>query len=210
MRRAILSTVVVFGVVASGCGADGDDTVQGRDGDGEIVVTMSEFNFGTDVIEVTAGETVTFVILNEGAIEHEFMIGRNMVENSDGAPNGFEHDFFETSTPSIDPAEAGMNMGAMAEGDEMDMTDGEEMAEGEDVADGEEMAEGEDHAADEGMDSGADVHAGYMVSRRPGEVARLTVTVPDDVVGEWQIGCFEGDGSHWDAGMQATLNVKSA
>lgn len=193
MRTAIWSTVVVFSLVAAGCGADGDDTVQGPDSNGEIAVSMSEFGFGTDLIEVTVGESVTFVILNEGAIEHEFMIGRNMVENSDGAPNGFEHDFFETAVPNVDPADAGMNMGAM---DAMDMADGEEM----DMADGEEM--------DMGTESGD--HAGYMISRRPGEVARLTVTVPADVVGEWQIGCFEGDGSHWDAGMQATLNVRQA
>ena len=56
----------------------------------------------------------------------------------------------------------------------------------------------------------SDVHAGFMVQRRPGEVARLTVTVPSDVVGEWEIGCFRGRGAHWDAGMRARLIVREA
>lgn len=72
---------------------------------------------------------------------------------------------------------------------------------------------------DDGMDDGediettdgdGDVHAGIMVQRRPGEVARLTVDISSDVVGEWKIGCFRGRGSHWDAGMQARLVVREA
>jgi len=61
-----------------------------------------------------------------------------------------------------------------------------------------------DDAAGDGAEA---PHAGYMVERLPGESARLTVTIPEDAVGEWEIGCFRGRGAHWDAGMRSTLMV---
>ena len=39
-----------------------------------IQITMSEFAFEPTSIEVSAGETVTFMIENVGAIEHEFRL----------------------------------------------------------------------------------------------------------------------------------------
>ncbi len=277
MRR-ILAFLALFGLVAAGCGLAEDEIVLTPDAAGEIVIDMDEFTFGTDRIEVTAGETVTFILVNAGDNEHEFMIGRNLQETREGYPNGFEHDFFEDVTPIVDPPNAGMDMGAMGDMDmgamdmdgmdmsddsmaddemgEMDGMDGmdmsddsmadDEMADDEmDGMDGMDMSDDsmaddemgemdgmdmpdaghDDESADPGHDDesagdmdgmdmggdgGEDVHAGFMVQRRPGEVARLTVTVPDDAVGEWDVGCFRGRGSHWDAGMRTTLVVRTA
>lgn len=40
-----------------------------------VEVTMNEFSFDPPTAEVSAGETVRFVFTNEGAIEHEAMLG---------------------------------------------------------------------------------------------------------------------------------------
>lgn len=50
-------------------GADGE-----HEADRQIEVVMSEFAFSPDPIEVAAGETVEFVLINEGVIEHEFRL----------------------------------------------------------------------------------------------------------------------------------------
>jgi len=230
-RRRLVALTAFAGVVASGCGAD-TRVVARPDANGEIVINMDEFSYSIDLIELHPGEEVTFVLVNEGTNEHEFMIGRNLQHTSEGYPNAFEHDFFETTTPMVDPPSAGMNMGAMDMGG-MDMGgDGHEAA-GEMPADGSmdmggdatattmpgdmpadgsmDMApDGHTGEGDGGMDMGGDSHSGFMVQRKPGEVARITLTVPDDVLGEWQIGCFRGRGSHWDAGMRARLIVTGA
>jgi len=203
MRRRIMVLAALVSLFGAACGTDGNETVLRADDNREIVVNMDEFDFGADVIEVFAGETVTFVLLNNGVNEHEFMIGRDLVETEEGYPNGFVHDFFETVTPIVDPPSAGMDMGSM------DMS-GMDMS-GMDMEGDDGHAEDEMDADMSGMDMGdEDAHAGFMVQRRPGEVARLTVTVPDDVIGEWEIGCFRGRGAHWDAGMSARLVVLSA
>ncbi len=224
-RRRLVALTAFAGVVASGCGAD-TQVVARPDANGEIVINMDEFSYSIDLIELHPGEEVTFVLVNQGTNEHEFMIGRNLQHTSEGYPNAFEHDFFETTTPMVDPPSAGMNMGAMDMGG-MDMGGDGHDAGGDMPADGSmdmapdghtgegdggmDMApDGHTGEGDGGMDMGGDSHSGFMVQRKPGEVARITLTVPDDVLGEWQIGCFRGRGSHWDAGMRARLIVTEA
>jgi len=60
------------------------------------------------------------------------------------------------------------------------------------------------------MDMDSDDHGddhGFMVILKPGGTASVTVTIPDDAVGDWEIGCFRDKGSHWSSGMRATLRV---
>jgi uncharacterized cupredoxin-like copper-binding protein len=97
----------------------------------------------------------------------------------DGAPNGFEHDLFEGMEPMV------MKGGAM--GDEMD-----------------EMAHDEEEME---HDMG---HAGFMVLLPNGsEDATVTFSVTEDMVGEWEIGCFTDDGQHYEDGMKGTLVVNN-
>ncbi|GBD08047.1 hypothetical protein HRbin22_00276 [Candidatus Thermoflexus japonica] len=50
---------------------------------------------------------------------------------------------------------------------------------------------------------------GFMVALEPGEEpVTLIFTVPSDKVGEWEMGCFENDGSHWQLGMQGKWIVQ--
>lgn len=114
----------------------------------------------------------------------------------------------------------------MAEGEEHDdgMEHDDAMAEGEEHND--EMAAGDMEHDMEGMEHdmvetsfGAlqrplmDAHAGLMVMFDPtmipaNEVTTITFTVPEDKVGEWELGCFQEQGQHYDDGMRGTLIVE--
>ncbi len=45
-----------------------------------------------------------------------------------------------------------------------------------------------------------DDHAchGFMALHQPNETARLSITIPLDPTGEWELGSFSEDGAHWD------------
>ncbi|MFO7624530.1 MAG: hypothetical protein R6V73_09265 [Anaerolineales bacterium] len=63
----------------------------------------------------------------------------------------------------------------------------------------------EEHSAD---GHGADHSGSFMVVLpEKGDQASLTFQVTKDMVGEWELGCFEQDGVHYDAGMKGTLVV---
>jgi len=118
----------------------------------------------------------------------------------------------------------------MAEGEMEEMAHDEEMADGEveEMDHDEEMAEGDMEHDMEGMEHdmvetsfGAlqrpemDAHAGLMVMFDPtmipaNEVTTITFTVPEDKVGEWELGCFQEQGQHYDDGMRGTLIVEPA
>jgi plastocyanin len=55
---------------------------------------------------------------------------------------------------------------------------------------------------------GADHSGSFMVVLpETGDQASMTFTVTEDMVGEWELGCFEQNGVHYDAGMKGTLVV---
>ncbi len=61
---------------------------------------------------------------------------------------------------------------------------------------------------DEEDDHGEGEHAGFMVYLPAGDdEVTMTFTVTEEMIGEWEIGCFELDGVHYDAGMIGTLVV---
>jgi len=64
-------------------------------------------------------------------------------------------------------------------------------------------------ASDEhSMDSMGGMDHGFMVALpRGSDEATLTFTVTEDMVGEWEIGCFTDGGSHYNQGMHGTLIV---
>jgi len=51
-------------------------------------------------------------------------------------------------------------------------------------------------------------HGGFMVILPIGADASMTFTVTKEMVGEWEMGCFEQDGVHYDAGMKGSVSVK--
>lgn len=43
----------------------------------------------------------------------------------------------------------------------------------------------------------------------PGETVRLSVTIPEERVGDWEIGCFNACGAHYRAGLAGTVRVEA-
>ncbi len=51
-------------------------------------------------------------------------------------------------------------------------------------------------------------HEGFMVVlEKTGDKAFITFEVTKEMVGDWEMGCFEQDGVHYDAGMIGTFSV---
>ena len=192
MARSTTAMILAVSMLAAACGSGGDGgeaTGAGGDPDAHIRVNMTEYGFGSDVIEVRAGQTVEFLLKNSGDLDHEFMIGREVTVGMDGMATGFGHDFFEGLMPTVDPPEAGMVIESM----EIEMgTDGHD-----------------DGSMDMDTDGHGDGHHGFMVTLGPGATASVTVAIPDDAVGDWEIGCFRDKGSHWSSGMHATLRIRA-
>jgi uncharacterized cupredoxin-like copper-binding protein len=49
---------------------------------------------------------------------------------------------------------------------------------------------------------------GFMVVLPPGGTATMTFPVTAEMAGEWEMGCFEQDGVHYDAGMHGPLTIQ--
>jgi hypothetical protein len=50
-------------------------------------------------------------------------------------------------------------------------------------------------------------HTGFMVVLPIGAQATVTFEVTEGMVGDWEMGCFEQDGVHYDAGMKGPVSV---
>ncbi|MDH3943665.1 MAG: cupredoxin domain-containing protein [Anaerolineae bacterium] len=178
-------------LLTTACGGGGPEEV-------EITINMSEFAYSPDTIELKVGQVVTINLVNDGTLEHEIMFGRNVNMVEDVA-SGFEMDFFEMT--GVEP-EGMMNM---TMGDDMDME--HEDDHDDDHADEEMDHDMEDMDHDmEAMDEHA--HSGYMTTvGTETTTATITFTVTEDMVGEWEFGCFLQEGTHYAAGMHGTLIV---
>ncbi len=131
-----------------------------------INILMTEYSYTPAEIELQVGQQVTLVLTNQGALEHELLIGRQVVME-EGRPSGFEVDFFETG--GVEPV----------------MTGG--------TAD---MPEGQH-----------EMHGGFMVVVPVGGEATVTFTVTEEMLGEWEMGCFLLEGIHYQSGMVGALTV---
>lgn len=173
----------------------------------DLTIELSEYKFTPDEIELKVGQQVTITLVNKGTLDHELMIGRNVIHNDEGRPDGYEVDFFTF---------AGVTPEVVSVGDSIQiMLDGEMLAGKMDMS-----GEGDMAMTEESMDMGGDEggtaageedhmdHMGYMVMVPPGEdTVTITFTVTPEMVGTWEIGCFELDGVHYDSGMVGTLTV---
>lgn len=144
----------------------------------ELTIEMNEFSFSPQDLEVQVGQEVVLHLVNVGALDHEIMFGRE-VEYEDGQPNGYESDMFEMA--GVEPE---VSMVESAHTDEDEHTE-------------DEMEMEEEHG-----------HAGFMVEVPPGgDEYTIMFTVTEDMIGEWEIGCFDQNGVHYTAGMVGSLTV---
>ena len=155
----------------------------------EMTINMAEYAFTPGDLEFQVGQEVTLHLTNSGALEHEIMIGRDVMM-MEGMPNGFTVDMFETA--GVEPI-VSVEMSMETESDGEEHTEGDEHSEEE-----EHMEEDEEHG-----------HSGFMVKVPvTQDVYTMSFTVTEDMVGEWEIGCFLLDGVHYNSGMVGTLTVE--
>jgi uncharacterized cupredoxin-like copper-binding protein len=92
--KKTLTLAIAAALVAAACGTAADDlpTDLGSDGIRVVAVTMSEFHFSPAVVEVEQGETVRFVVTNDGVADHEFELSNDAAieEHLEGGHD--EHD----------------------------------------------------------------------------------------------------------------------
>jgi plastocyanin len=152
----------------------------------EMTINMTEYAFEPADLEFQIGKEVTLHLTNSGALEHEIMFGRDVMM-TDGMPNGYMVDMFESA--GIEPV--------------VSVEESEETApEGEEHTEGDEHSEVDEHAEDE------HAHSGFMIQVPvTHDIYTMSFTVTEDMVGEWEIGCFLLDGVHYNSGMVGTLTV---
>lgn len=144
-----------------------------------ITIEMDEYTFTPEAIQLQVGQQVTITLVNTGALDHELMLGRLVVRNDDGVPTGFATDVF---------ANAGVTPEVSGGGMLMDHSD--------------------EHAMEDMGDTSEESMAVNMVSQPAGsDPTTITFTVTEDMVGTWEMGCFEQDGVHYVAGMIGELTV---
>ena len=164
-----------------------------------VDIDMTEYAFEPAELEFRVGQEVTLRLSNSGALEHEIMFGRDVMM-TDGRPNGYEIDLFENT--GVEPVvEVEMSGDSSHEGEvlaEMDEHNEEEQhTNGDEHEEGEEQME-EEHA-----------HSGTMVQLPvSSDVYTMSFTVTEDMLGEWEIGCFLLDGVHYTSGMVGSLMVR--
>jgi plastocyanin len=173
--------VALFAILLGACGSTPPKPVA-------FTIEMDEFDFTPEELEVRVGQEVTITLVNVGALDHEFMIGRDVNYNADLQPTGYVDDFFAVGGV-LPEVSGGMlmdhnedEMGGMDHGDD-DMDDSEDMTEPMDV---------------------------NMVMQPVGsDQTVISFTVTEAMLGDWEIGCFELDGVHYTSGMVGTLAVKN-
>jgi plastocyanin len=149
----------------------------------EMTIDMTEYAFTPADLEFQVGQEVTLHLTNSGALEHEIMFGREVMM-TDGMPNGYMVDMFES---------AGVEPVVTVEKSE----DGEH--EEDEHVEGDEHTEEDEHA-----------HSGFMVKVPVShDTYTMSFTVTEDMVGEWEIGCFLLDGVHYNSGMVGALTVEN-
>ncbi|HXF74348.1 MAG TPA: plastocyanin/azurin family copper-binding protein [Actinomycetota bacterium] len=80
VRRSILLSLLAVLPVATACAGTGET------GDGEVrtieIAALDELAFEPSEVRVEAGETVRFVVTNEGQTPHEFVLGDERVQEA--------------------------------------------------------------------------------------------------------------------------------
>jgi plastocyanin len=178
-KSLIILIIVLGGLIIVGCTSKTPEEVT-------FTIDMTEFAFTPERLDVKVGQQVTLNLVNKGQLPHEIMFGRD-VAMENGRPSGYKHDMFE---------EAGVEPVVMLieEGQHIDAED--------------EHTESEEHEDDEHAENEDHGHEGFMVLlNETGEEGSISFTVTEDMVGEWEMGCFELDGVHYTAGMVGTFVV---
>jgi uncharacterized cupredoxin-like copper-binding protein len=191
IRTLAIGAATALAVAACGSsGAAGESPTPETEGtQTEFEIVMSEFAFTSDSITLPAGKTISLTLRNEGTIDHEFMLGRTSQEDG-----GYVEDLFAQLDAEV---VSGHGYEMMGFDDHMDEAE-DHMEEAE--ADHHEEGEADHHEEE------AVAHAhGSMLTLEPGGQVTLTLHIPADAVGTWELGCFLP--GHYDAGKLGTVTI---
>jgi uncharacterized cupredoxin-like copper-binding protein len=112
----LLIVATVSALLLAGCGDDGAET--GTSAGRQVTVKMKELKFDPASVNVTAGETVTFVFTNDDTIRHDAFVGDEAAQDkhesemasagssSDGAHGG-SHDMESSDAIIVEPGKTG-------------------------------------------------------------------------------------------------------
>jgi uncharacterized cupredoxin-like copper-binding protein len=131
-------------------------------------IEMTEYKFNPSSLELKVGQQVTLNLVNNGQLQHELMLGREVLKVNN-RPSGYQEDLFEAG--GVEPTVTIIEEGQMTEEEE------------------------------------EEEHAGFVAILGAGGQGTLTFSVTEDMVGEWEMGCFEQDGVHYDAGMHGPVTI---
>ncbi len=164
------TAILATSIIASACGGGAGGAAAPS---GEVTVVGGEYKFSPDTVRLKVGQQVRITFRNDGAKDHEFMIGRGVATMS-GKPMGYQTWLLP-----------GTKMAFQRDGKEimsMDAMGGQ-------------------------MEMGTPEDAGMMLVKAKGSPITLSFTVPDKV-GEWEMGCFQDDGAHYDEGMKGKVVIE--
>jgi len=158
--RTIMAAVLAVGAIAlSGSLALAQDAEPMQ-----VRIEMGEFYFQVEgqerneAIVLQAGQPYELLFANVGTMEHEVLIGRELLVE-DGVPDGYETNLFDAVVIDLYEDDWMVRMTGMIE---FELEEGESLA--------------------------------------------MLVTVPEDLVGTWEIGCFIP--GHYQAGMKAPFVIE--
>lgn len=129
-------------------------------------IDMKEYSYTPEKLNFKVGQEVTLNLRNLGQLQHEVMIGREVMK-MDNLPAGYMVDMFESA------------------GVEPEVT---------------QVGEPEDEHEEEML-------SGFMVALPENGTATMKFTVNEEMLGEWEMGCFVQDGVHYVAGMKGSVSV---
>ena len=164
-----------------------------------IHIVTGDFFFKPETIELKSGQEVKLELVNNGNIEHEFMVGRGVdtAENeSHGEPDevsGGEHEASEAGHEHHQHEHhEGMHgtHAAASRGFEEDFFEGIDVKA--ETGNGAEFMRMPDH--------------GTMVLLKPHSKATITFMVPADRIGNWEMACFIP--GHYEAKMKGNVMVE--
>ncbi|TAK11534.1 MAG: hypothetical protein EPO32_11850 [Anaerolineae bacterium] len=156
-----------------------------------LTIDMTEFAFTPNDIEVQVGQEVTLVLVNSGEQDHELMIGRGL--HVDGStPDGYDLDFWHIGGVMPEVSGGGMML----------------QHEGADHAGSEQPPSDEQGGHDMVPMTSPEEELPLMIYLPAGsDTTTVTFTVTEDMVGNWEMGCFELDGVHYTSGMVGEFTV---
>jgi uncharacterized cupredoxin-like copper-binding protein len=74
MKRTILLVGLLLALVLVACGGAEERADEAEDNGREVSIAARDIEYGTERLEVMAGEPVVVTLANEGALEHDFSI----------------------------------------------------------------------------------------------------------------------------------------